>query len=142
MTQGGVSMFFRDALLRGFFQPDLSTGADALYAAVTASVARINQTGLTITEPEAAAYTRVAVPLDSLNWQLDGFGGVYNLNDVTFPDPFPGEDWGYLSGWALLDSPDSGVVYASGPLVVATNFTSDMPGISIPPQGIPVALHD
>lgn len=142
MTQGGVSMFFRDALLRSYFQPDLSTGADALYAAVTSAVARINQTGLTLTEPTVAAYSRVAVPLDSADWALDSLGGVYNLNDVSFPDPDPGDDWGYLGGWALLDSPDSGVVYASGPLTNPTFFTSDMPGISLPPGGITVAFRD
>lgn len=140
--QGGVSMFFREMLLRSFFQPDLASATDTLYAAVTAAVAKVNQSGLTILEPAAAAYSRVAIPLSSANWALDGFGGVYNINEITFPDPDPGDDWGYLAGWALLDSPDSGLVLASGAVRNPTLFTSDMPGVSLPPQGAVVALHD
>jgi hypothetical protein len=135
-------MFFREMLLRSFFQPDLAAPADTLYAAVTLAVAKINQSGLTILEPTVPAYARVGIPLDSADWQLDGFGGVYNVNEVVFADPDPGDDWGYLAGWALLDAPDTGMVLASGPLVTPTPFTSDMPGVSIPPQGITVALHD
>lgn len=138
----GVSLFLRDGLLQSYFQRDLLAGTDQLFAALTGAVARVNSGGAFIDEPAASAYARVAIPLNSLNWQLNGFGAVYNVNQVDFPDPTPGEDWGYLGGWALLDAPDSGVVLACGPLVRPMTYTSDLPPMSLPPQGIMVQLYD
>jgi hypothetical protein len=135
-------MFMREQLLASYFQRDLLAETDQLFAALTRTVARVNQSGATLDEPAAVAYARVGIPLNSTNWAQDGFGGVYNTIEVDFPAPVAGEDWGYLGGWALLDSPDSGITLAADSLVNPLMYTSDMPPLAIPPQGIMLVCRD
>lgn len=137
-----ISIPFREMLLRAFFSPDTFTAPTQLYVALTNDVGLINQSGDTLDEPTAGAYNRAVIPLDSTNWTLSGFGEVYNSNDVDYPPPTPGEDWGYIGGWALLDSPDSGITLAVGSLVVPTFYTSDQLFMSFAGGAITIGLTD
>jgi hypothetical protein len=137
-----ISLEFRQLLLQMFFQRDIAVSTDTLFVALTHTVPLANQSGFTLDEPEAGAYNRAAVELNSDNWALSGFGEVMNSADVDFPGFEPGEDWGYLMGWALLDSPSSGMTYAVGSLIQPTLATSDMPPVAMQPGGIVLALFD
>lgn len=137
-----VSVALRDLLLQAYFNPDGFTGTGQLYAAVTGSVGLANASGDMLDEPGAAAYARAIAPLDSLTWALTGFGEAYNLVDLDFPPPNTGEDWGLLTGWALLDAPDSGMTLAVGALIRPIYYTADLPQLSLGPGAITVALHD
>lgn len=137
-----VSIQFREMLLSSLFMADVFTAPAQLYVALTSNVALINQSGNTLREPIAGAYSRGAIDLDSLSWATTGFGDVANVVDIDFPPPTTGEDWGYLSGWALVSDATAGSTYAVGSLVLATQYTSDQPFLSIKPGGIVVGLTD
>lgn len=137
-----ISLAFRNRLLQAYFTPDAFVGDESLFVAVTRTVGLANDSGLNLTEPDASAYARSQVDLSSDWWALSGAGEMYNVADVDYGPPNVGEDWGYLTGWALLDAPDSGVVLAVGSLVQPLVFTSDLPYLSIRPQGISVGLYD
>lgn len=139
---GTISLAFRNRLLQAYFTPDAFVGDESLFVAVTRTVALANDSGLNLTEPDAAAYARPQIDLTSNWWALSGAGEMYNTTDIDFAPPDAGDDWGYLSGWALLDAPDSGVVLAVGSLIQPLVFTSDLPYLSISPQGVTVGLYD
>ena len=137
-----ISQVFRNKLLQAYFQKDVFAYDERLYVALTGQVGQANADGSSLDEPEVSAYQRAAVPLTSDYWSLTGFGDMFNNSDVAFVGPDPGEDWGQLSGWALLDAPDGGMVQAVGSLVLPTFYTSDMPPIALPPAGITIRLTD
>ena len=139
---GTISNTLRNKLLQAYFQPDVYTADETLFVALTGSVGTANAPGDTLDEPAVSVYARTAVDLTSDWWNLSGGGEMFNIADIDFPAPIPGEDWGYLAGWALLDAPDGGMTYAVGSLIVPILFTSDQPQLSLGPGGITVGLYD
>jgi hypothetical protein len=137
-----ISIELRERLLRSYFSRDIPPPDDILYVALTGAIGLANATGDSLDEPSAAAYARASVLLDADNWALTGFGEIQNTQDIVFPDPNTGEDWGYIGGWALVDAADSGVTLAVGSLILPTTFTSDMPSLAIQPGGITIGLYD
>lgn len=137
----GVSLDLCQKLLQAYFTPDSFSSDTALYVALTATTGLVNSPGNDLTEPVAGAYSRAVVPLTSDFWALSGTGDLYNIADVDFPPPNAGEDWGYLSAWALVDAPTGGMVQAVASLVDPLYFTSDMPYMSLGPSGIVVSVY-
>lgn len=137
-----LSIPMREMLLRSFFMADSYRPPQTLYVALTVDVGAINQAGSLLNEPDAGAYQRGAIPLDSDSWQLNGFGAISNIADVDFPAPASDEDWGYLGGWAVLDAPDNGVVLAVGALSPAVYYTADLPSLSLGPGQVTLGLVD
>lgn len=136
-----VSLDLCQKLLQAYFTPDSFSADTALYVALTAAPGLVNSPGNDLSEPIAGAYSRAMVPLTSQFWALSGTGDLYNIVDIDFPAPNVGEDWGYLSAWALVDAPTGGMVQAVATLVDPLYFTSDMPAMSLGPSGITVSVY-
>lgn len=88
-------------------------------------------------EPTDSAYTRPAYSTGGSHW---GSNGPYltNLQIINFPDP--GQDWGYLTHFALCTAPVSGQVYAWGEMF-NPQFVTDSIGVLIPPGALILGLH-
>lgn len=64
--------------------------------------------GTQLSEPEDAAYARVAIPKGSGSWAVTNSSTVQNTDQITFPTPIT--DWGTIEGFVfcLSSTPDSG----------------------------------
>jgi hypothetical protein len=83
------------------------------------------------------AYVRQPYGTGGSNWAANG-AYLTNLLPVTFP--LPGQDWGYLTHFALCTAPTGGQVYAWGELS-NPQFVTRSIGMLIPPGGIVLGLH-
>lgn len=110
---GTVSMWARDAIVRQIFRQE-SIITDC-WVALTQTVPESNAVGSNLSEPVGLGYARINVPLGTVNWGLTGYSEVYNLLEVTFPNPT--SDWGLIQGWALLNASTGGETIAVGNVV-------------------------
>lgn len=111
----------------------LVSNQNAYYLGLTVgSVPGSNNSGEELDEPMTDDYTRAIIDNTSAAWVITS-GTLYNGALVDFAEAQ--EDWGTVSGWAVLDQPVGGNVIFAGamdsPMAVDSGDT-----VSIPAGGI------
>lgn len=94
-------------------------------------------TMLAALEPTSGSYLRRPYPTGAAAWAANG-PYLTNLQALAFPTP--GDDWGYLTHFALCTAADGGQLYAWGQFF-NPQFVSRSIGMFIPPGGMVLGLH-
>ena len=135
---GNFTMYGREKLLAGMLLPDVTTAMSGLAIALTAEVPPSNVDVSQLVEPAAAEYSRVTYGVGSAHWALSGFGEIYNTQEVDFATVVT--DWGWLSGWALIDTDADHVINAGALLDPFTAVIGGTPFLA--PGTISMGLYD
>lgn len=110
-----ISLYLRSELLRRFF---LAGEPQDCYLALCSVVPQANATGDQLLEPVAGGYARAVYETGTDRWAPSGYGEVYNTRRLVFDEAV--SDWGLIAGWALVDSPNSGLTLAVGSVLTPT----------------------
>lgn len=119
----GKSNFLRNAVLNHMLRVNAYTAPSTVYLAVSTAgwAASVTGTSLAATEPpEAAGYTRVAVPNDDTMWTEATAGSSTNLLTVEYDDATG--SWGTLTSFYVVDAPVGGNTLWGGDLYVTRSI--------------------
>ena len=133
-----LTMYGRKLVIQGLWAPELVTVPTSITIALTRSVPVTNADVSQLLEPTAPEYTRVASLLGAAHWADDGYGGLYNIDELLFPQV--NVSWGFIYGYAIID-PLASMVIDAGALMEP--FTADVNLIpTIEPGTIMLGLSD
>jgi hypothetical protein len=104
----------RSMLLQTLFTPDDPeiTPLGTLWLALVHAPVQPSDNGDSLAELAATSYTRVGIGALMEYWVLTAHGVLSNASAVYWPAA--STNWGRVSGWALCDSAQSGLVIAGG----------------------------
>jgi hypothetical protein len=139
-VSGTVAPLLRGVLLDQVFRlPEGVVGPyEAMWLAMTSSVAPANAGGDELREPTRGGYGRVEVAMGEASWDRVA---TSVLNSGRIYLPVPSDDWGLVAGWALCDTAEGGSVLAVGSLIEPTQVLAGIQPV-IEPRTLVVSLVD
>lgn len=131
-------MYGRRLITSLLWAPDLVSAPSSVNVALCLAVPVANAGVDQILEPTATEYTQVTYGIGGSYWGDDGYGGLYNIGQIVFPQVLT--LWGFILGYAIID-PVAGQVVDAGallePFVADVNVTP-----TIEPGTIALGLSD
>jgi len=114
----------RSMLLQTLLTPDDPdiVPLGTLWLALVNAPVKPTDDGDSLPELAATSYTRVGIGALESYWTLTAHGVLSNATAVYWPAATT--DWGYVSGWALCDKAQSGLVIAGGDFVEALSVAT------------------